>query len=196
MSVNYGALRGGRATSGTPDDGLHLARLERASIVESKGVPKLVTEWHDEQTGAWWKSWDTLDEHSNFFTRSLDLLTGLGIDLATLDPSRNPLEDALINCEGRHYEVRTEARHVAGYDQPFVNTFVEATVDDVPATQASRAAAPAPATTPPAQQQSLTDVPVDQGDYEPPAELTDDDIPFLWRPDDWEATRGYNPFAR
>jgi hypothetical protein len=178
MSVNYDALRGGRATTGTPDDGLHLARLERASVVESKGEPKLITEWYEEQTGAWWKSWDNLEEHSNFFTRALDLLTGLGIDLAALDPSRNPLEDALIACEGRHYEVRTEARHVAGYDQPFVNTFVEATVDDAPA-QASRAAALAPATTRPAQQQQLTDVPVNPaGDFEPPAELTDDDIPF------------------
>jgi hypothetical protein len=171
-AVDYGKLRGeGGAVADHPADGLHIARLERAVLQDTKRGQQVLTEWSDPDN-VMWTSWNRFDPDQFGMPRTQKLLDGLGVDRAKLTDD-DALSQALADVEGGTYQVRTQSRKAERRlgdeaDKWFTDTFVEQTVSG--------------------RQQALTDIPADttglrepaaQGATAKPAsDFDDDDIPF------------------
>jgi len=153
--IDYDLLAGSRG--GEPPDGIHVATLVRAALVETTNGSRLVTEW---QTGGrtpyYWTAWHGFA--ANRIALTQDFLDGLGVDRATVTDDEE-FDRALFEALHRDFTVRVE------HNGSFLNTYVEGK---------------------PSAQMALSDAPVDTSDLPepvaaaPPAARTsdDDDIPF------------------
>lgn len=149
MPIDFDVLRGTGAPA-TPDDGDHVAWLERAAIVETQNGERLVTEWRDTaDKSVQWTSWNRFDTTGMSYTR--DLLLGLGVDLSTVNDTVD-LSDGLIAKVGLTWRVTTKSQMGSQGDRVFVTTYVNGrdtpVEPDVPIDTrglAEPAAAPAPA---------------------------------------------------
>jgi hypothetical protein len=152
--IDYDALRG--QSGGEPPDGLHTAYLMRAELVETSRGDRMVTEWQTmSEPRYYWTTWFGFDGQRLSFTQ--EFLDALGVDRNRITDDAL-LEQALSNCVGLEYEVRTDA------GASWVNTYVEGAVSpDVPIdTTGLGQATPAP-------QEPVT---------VPAGAVSDEDIPF------------------
>ena len=166
MPINFEALRADSLAGDVPDDGAHIARLERSRIVEGRNGTQLVTEWSE--NGLWWTSWDTL-EGGQYLDRTKQLLARLGLTAADLT-DEDTLTGALADREGVVWDCRTESRRPG--DKWFTTTYIDGRHEGpVPTAPAAVKA----------QQRELpgTDIPIPAADLAPPpSSRDDDDIPF------------------
>lgn len=164
--IDFDKLRGDvPAGDEPPEDGDHVARLERAVVVDTKRGEQVITEWSNE-ANVMWTSWNRFDATGLPYTQ--ELLDGLGIDRSKV--TEETLSDELARCEGATYQVTTSATKGSQGDRWFINTYVNQAVS-----ASQRVASDAP------------DVPADaNGLPEPDAGAAmaskdlfgDDDIPF------------------
>lgn len=119
MPIDYAALQGDGA--GTPDDGDHIALLERAVIVDTQNGERLVTEWRAPTDKAAWQSWNRFDVSGMSWTR--DLLIGLGVDLKVVTDD-DAMSDALNRVVNRYWRVHTTSQTGSQGDRVFVTTYV------------------------------------------------------------------------
>ena len=141
-TIDYDQLRG--EVGGDPPDGMHSAYLARAALLSTRNGDKLITEWQTSDPPYYWNTWFGFDGQQMKFTQ--DFLDSIGVDRASITDDES-LEDALGQCVGEVYSVRTEA------GAAWVNTYVEeatptaqTSLDDVPlATEGLPTAAPATA---------------------------------------------------
>jgi hypothetical protein len=167
-SVDYDRLRGeGGDVADHPPDGLHVARLERAVLQDTKRGMQVLTEWSD-PNNLMWTSWNRFDADQFGMPKTQKLLDGLGVDRSQLTDD-DALSQALADVEGGTYQVRTESRQGNQGDKWFTDTFIEQPIVG--------------------RQQSLTDIPADTTGLREPApqggkaksgasDFDDDDIPF------------------
>jgi hypothetical protein len=169
-SIDFDALKGA-STRGVPEDGLHIARLERISFYEGDKGTQLITEWSNE-ANVTWTSWNRFDETGLSFTQ--ELLDGLGVDRSKWNPDE--FQDEVEKAVGGTYQVRTDSRRGRQGDKWFTNTYIEQAIAGRQERMATGSGA--------APRQPEPDVPIDtQGLPErgnaPDADLFgDDDIPF------------------
>ena len=120
MTIDFDKLRGDKsAADEIPADGDHIARLERAVVVDTKRGEQIVTEWSN-QANVMWTSWNRFDSSGMPYTQ--DLLDGLGIDRRKV--TEDSLSDELARCEGGTYQVSTEANEGSQGGRWFINTYV------------------------------------------------------------------------
>lgn len=120
MPVDYDALRGDGSVN-TPDDGEHIALLERAALVETGKGDNVVTEWKAPSEKASWQSWNRFDPSGMPYTR--DLLVALGVNLSTLTDD-DGLQAELDKCVNRYWRVNTTSRMGNQGDRVFITTYV------------------------------------------------------------------------
>jgi hypothetical protein len=129
VPINYDQLNTGEADVQTPDDGAHVAILDRASLVDTRSGEQVVTEWRDAKDyTVQWQSWNRFEGAGFPYTR--DLLVGLGVPLGKNAPDGTPLimdDDGLRReiaiAQGGMFNVRTVSRQ--GDGRVFVNTYVD-----------------------------------------------------------------------
>jgi hypothetical protein len=119
--IDYGALGADTGAGGVPDDGEHIARLERAALVETQNGERLVTEWSN-QEHLWWTSWNRFDASGMSWTQ--ELLDGLGVDRKNVHDDEE-MEMALAEAVGRRYRVKTESKQGNQGDRWFTSTYVQ-----------------------------------------------------------------------
>jgi hypothetical protein len=162
MPVNFDALRRGRGADDVPANGQHIARLEKAIVLDTRRGTQLKCEWTEVSTGQWWSTWDTLED-SQWAWRAADLLGAFGIDLAEVTDEED-LAMLLAEAEGGVFEVTTDTQF-GDKGGAFVHV-----LDPRPSTvQGTQLEMP-----------PKTDVPVPKEELQPAATspTTDDDIPF------------------
>lgn len=163
--VDYDSLAADRG-EGVPEDGSHIARLERAVVRETSSGTRMITEWSAD--GLYWECWSQLEGQGLKFAQ--EIIDGLGIDRSELAAraragNEDALADELSYREGSTYTVTTKSRQVNG--RWFTDVY------DVEAVQG-------------VQQTLGADVPIDVSDMSPAAAapqgalagFDDDDIPF------------------
>lgn len=125
MPINFAELRGETVQ---PDDGDHVAWLDRAALVTTgSGDERIVSEWRDaEDPNVIWTSWNGFSGQAMGFAR--DFLMGLGIDLSAVNDTTQ-LEDGLHFATGHPYNVKVQGRQVNG--RVFINTYVTARATSV-----------------------------------------------------------------
>ena len=140
MPIDFDALRGEGGEPELPEDGDHVAVLERAAIVDTRNGERLVTEWRDAVVGQiTWQSWNRFDTTGMSYTR--ELMIGLGVDLSAVTDT-DALEQGLYERVNGMYSVRTTSQMGSGGDRIFITTYVNGAVNG-------------------AQQTLATDVPID-----------------------------------
>jgi hypothetical protein len=143
VTINYDQLNTGEENVKLPDDGAHVAVLDRASLVDTRSGEQIVTEWRDAKDWTCqWQSWNRFEGAGFPFTR--ELLIGLGVPLGKNAPDGVPLimDDDSLRREisiavGGMFDVKTTSRQ--GDGRVFVNTYVnglrtggvQLTVDDM-----------------------------------------------------------------
>lgn len=151
MSIDWDALRG--AAAEVPPNGIHKAYLDRASIVDTSGGEKLVTDWKTSgASGAplyAWTTWFGLSGQALGFTQAF--LDAIGVDRSKLMDYAG-FDAALAAAVGIEYDVETKRWGDRGDG---VNVTVLATQT----------------------QQQLADVPIEPVTV-PSTPVDDDDIPF------------------
>jgi hypothetical protein len=125
MPIDYGALRGEVGTPDIPDDGDHIAYLDRAALVDTANGERLVTEWRDVfKPLIQWTSWNRFDSTGMSYTR--DLLAGLGVDLSTVTEDDELIRELSV-AQGGAYRVRTTSQMGSRGDRVFISTYVDGT---------------------------------------------------------------------
>lgn len=154
MSVDWDALRG--APADVPPNGVHEAYLDRASVVETSGGEKLVTDWKTTGDTLYsWTTWFGLAGQALGFTQQF--LDQLGVDRSQITDYA-AFDQALGARVGLVYEVETKRWGDRG--------------DGVNVTVLGEAAA---------RQAQLADVPIEPvvvPTVASPVASADDDIPF------------------
>ena len=129
MPINFDQLNTGELDVKTPDDGNHVAILDRASLVSTRSGEQIVTEWRDAKDyTVQWQSWNRFEGNGFPYTR--DLLIGLGVPLGKELPDGTPIimdDDGLRReveiAVGGMFNIRTQSRQ--GDGRVFVNTYVD-----------------------------------------------------------------------
>lgn len=151
MSIDWDALRG--AAADVPPNGTHRAYLERASIVDTSGGEKIVTEWKSTGSTLYaWTTWFGLAGQALSFTQQF--LDDLGVDRAKITDYAS-FDAALARAVGIEYEVETKRWGDRG--------------DGVNVTVLGGAQA---------RQEQLVDAPTEPVTVPSSATADDDDIPF------------------
>lgn len=120
MPIDFDALWGSGDVQ-TPDDGEHIALLERAALVDTKKGEQLVTEWRAPTEKAAWQSWNRFDTSGMSYTR--DLLLALGVSpRSAMDD--DALASELDRCVNQWWRVTTTSQMGSQGDRVFVTTYV------------------------------------------------------------------------